>query len=432
MSTRVVVDANLIRKHGSKAVSYASYPTARHFARFEPAAYRKGLSSRNVGGLVRPLALYVHLPGRSTLADEEARRPAGFACAEQAAAYLSRLSREVELVAQTVSNGPLVRQVRIGTHWPGALTDEQLHGLLSVIDNAFQLRSSSDCEIDVDPLAADPSEMGSLRDIGFDRIYLRAPGKAVQSGEVMERAANLVAAARKYGCKSVAVHVTLPREAREGHAANDALAAVIAAQPERIALDMREILRAPDSNLELLDRTLHRLHAAGYLHIGLGRFAKPGDELALAQARSQLMYDLRGYTVGAEYDVIGLGVGAMGQIAGSYVQNAGSLDAYLAALEQGRLPVAHGWQLSPDDLVRRGVMRSLICHFETCMESIAIAYLVDFKDYFRTELGTLESYAREGIVDLDHEWISVTPRGRLLVESVCAVFDPHRSPSSLA
>jgi oxygen-independent coproporphyrinogen-3 oxidase len=94
-------------------------------------------------------------------------------------------------------------------------------------------------------------------------------------------------------------------------------------------------------------------------------------------------------------------------------------------LDQGRLPVARGIELTPDDLVRRAVIQSLSCNFRVSIESIELAYLVDFDAYFCSELADLRRLEKEGLVDLSPEWIVVTPRGRLLVRSICMVFDRY-------
>jgi oxygen-independent coproporphyrinogen-3 oxidase len=123
--------------------------------------------------------------------------------------------------------------------------------------------------------------------------------------------------------------------------------------------------------------------------------------------------------------MIGLGVSAIGRVGPSYYQNAKRLDDYYAALDAGRLPVVRGIELTPDDLVRRAVIQALSCHFRVSIESIELAYLVDFRKVFAEELKDLRRLAAEGLVELAPDWIVVTPKGRLLVRSICMVFDRY-------
>ena len=82
-------------------------------------------------------------------------------------------------------------------------------------------------------------------------------------------------------------------------------------------------------------------------------------------------------------------------------------------------------ELTADDLARRAVIQALACHFELAKESIEIAHLVEFDRYFAAEMKDLEKLERDGLVELDSDWIHVTPRGRLLVRCVCMVFDKY-------
>ena len=82
-------------------------------------------------------------------------------------------------------------------------------------------------------------------------------------------------------------------------------------------------------------------------------------------------------------------------------------------------------ELTKDDLVRRAVIQALACHFRLSIESIESSYLVDFADYFSGELEDLLHLQEDGLVELQPDWIVVTPKGRLLVRAVCMVFDRY-------
>ena len=75
--------------------------------------------------------------------------------------------------------------------------------------------------------------------------------------------------------------------------------------------------------------------------------------------------------------------------------------------------------------MRRAVIQALMCHFEVSLESINIAYLIDFNSYFAEELEELAMFVEDGMVTIDDQWISVTPRGRLLVRAISMVFDRY-------
>jgi oxygen-independent coproporphyrinogen-3 oxidase len=157
----------------------------------------------------------------------------------------------------------------------------------------------------------------------------------------------------------------------------------------------------------------------------MDHFARPDDELAQAQRRGNLHRNFQGYSTRAECDLVAFGISAIGTIGASYVQNVKTLDEYYDRLDQDVLPVMRGVELRADDLVRRAVIQALMCHFAVAVESIELAYLIDFRKYFAQELEQLQGFEREGLVEIDDEWITVTPRGRLMVRAISMVFDHH-------
>ena len=184
-------------------------------------------------------------------------------------------------------------------------------------------------------------------------------------------------------------------------------------------------LPSPEAKLQILTLAIGRLTRAGYLYIGMDHFAKPDDELALAQSQGRLQRNFQGYSTYPESDMLGFGISAIGRIGPTYYQNLKSLEEYYDALDAGRLPVWRGLELSQDDLVRRAVIQALICNFRLSIESIEISYLIDFKRYFAQELEDLKRLAEDGLVEMQPDWIVVTPRGRLIVRAVCMTFDRY-------
>jgi oxygen-independent coproporphyrinogen-3 oxidase len=86
---------------------------------------------------------------------------------------------------------------------------------------------------------------------------------------------------------------------------------------------------------------------------------------------------------------------------------------------------ARGIALDRDDILRRAVIMSLMCHFEVSKESIETVHMIKFDEYFKTEIAELKLFEDEGLVENTPEWISVTPKGKLLVRAVAMTFDRY-------
>jgi oxygen-independent coproporphyrinogen-3 oxidase len=57
--------------------------------------------------------------------------------------------------------------------------------------------------------------------------------------------------------------------------------------------------------------------------------------------------------------------------------------------------------------------------------AIEQAFPIVFADYFATELADLRALQADGLVQVGGAWISVTPKGRLLIRNLCMVFDRY-------
>ena len=443
----LVIDTRLLRKHGGNGPRYTSYPTADRFVEaFDAGAYRHWLSKRSIGGFKRPLGVYVHVPFCDTLCFYCACNKIATRDHARARKYVGYVAREAELVAGALGDDRRVSRLHWGGGTPTFLGDEESARLMAALRSSFELEPGGECSIEVDPRRVAPERVAFLARLGFNRLSVGVqdfdPGvqQAVNRIQSVAETRAVIEAARANGFKSVNIDLIhgLPRQTVSGFAAT--LERVLECAPDRIALyayahlpalfkPQRRIVEAdlprPEVKLELMTSAIRRLERAGFVHIGMDHFARPDDELAVAQRQGRLIRDFQGYSTGGASDLVGLGSSAIGRIGPAYAQNAKSLEDYYARLDAGVLPVLRGIELKPDDLARRAVIQALACDFAVSKESIGISHLLDFDRYFATELEDLGGLADDGLVEMDDEWIHVTPRGRLLVRVVCMVFDRY-------
>jgi oxygen-independent coproporphyrinogen-3 oxidase len=444
---RLAVDPDLVRKYGGSGPRYTSYPTADQFVEaFDAGAYRHWLRNRNVGGFARALALYVHLPFCDTICYYCACNKVVTRDHRRSAAYVEHLGREIALVAGHLGGDRRVTQMHWGGGTPTFLADAELAALMAMLRSSFDFSRECEQAIEVDPRRVTPERVALLAELGFNRISIGVQDfdpqvqRAVNRIQSVEETDAVIRAARRHGFRSVNVDLIygLPKQTLEGFART--LALVIESGADRIALysyahlptlfkPQRRLFEAelpvPEVKLALLAMAIERLQDAGYVYIGMDHFAKPGDDLAVAQRQGRLTRNFQGYSSGGDADIVALGVSAISKLGPVYAQNVKTLDEYYERLDRGALPVLRGVELDADDLARRAVIQALACHFEVSKESISIAHLLDFDRYFEPELEALEEHQADGLVNLGDEWISVTPNGRLLVRVLCMVFDKY-------
>ena len=443
----VVIDERLIRKYGGNGPRYTSYPTADRFVEaFDETAYRHWLANRNIGAFARPLGLYVHLPFCDTICLYCACNKITTRDRGRAHKYVRHLEREMALVADALGGERDVARMHWGGGTPTFLDEEDTVRLVEAVRSAFRFDRDAELAIEIDPRKADRTRIELLARLGFNRMSIgvqdfdEAVQRAVNRIQGYDETREAIEAGRANGFRSINMDLIygLPKQTIGGFART--LDRVVECGPDRIALysyahlpsvfkPQRRILDAdlpsPALKLELMTMAIRTLEDAGYLYIGMDHFARPGDELAVAQRQGRLARDFQGYTAGGDCDLVGLGISAIGRIGPTYVQNVKTLDDYYGRLDAGSLPVLRGVELSADDLLRRAVIQALACNFALSKESIGIAHLIDFDRYFAPEMKDLAELERDGLVQLERDWITVTQAGRLLVRSVCMVFDKY-------
>jgi oxygen-independent coproporphyrinogen-3 oxidase len=157
----------------------------------------------------------------------------------------------------------------------------------------------------------------------------------------------------------------------------------------------------------------------------MDHFARPDDELALAQRDGSLYRNFQGYSTHADCDLLGIGVTSIGKVDNTYAQNRRTLEEYYADIDAGRLSVFRGIELGRDDEIRRDVITRLICNFTLSYADVERTWDIDFAGYFRDELPKLAPMEDDGLLETSERGIDVLPRGRLLIRNICMAFDAY-------
>ncbi len=447
MHQSIVFDSELIRRYDRSGPRYTSYPTAVQFHDgFGADEYREIARATNASG--RPLSLYFHIPFCDTLCFYCACNKIPTKNRARAEPYLADLHRELALQAELFSRDRWVDQLHWGGGTPTFISHEQMRALMAETRRHFRLRDDDTGEysIEIDPREVREDTLSVLRDLGFNRLSM-----GVQDfDERVQRAVNRIQSetetfrvldrARELGFKSISLDLIygLPFQTVESFLVT--LDKIIAAGPDRLSVfnyahlpeifaPQRRIaaedLPSSTEKLAILQATIERLGEAGYVFIGMDHFARPDDELAIAQREGTLYRNFQGYSTHADCDLVGMGVTSIGKVGDSYGQNAKTVEAYHEALAEGRLPIVRGIVLDEDDRLRRAVMTALICHFELDYAAFRIPGGRTFIDYFAAELQALAPMEEDGLLNIDGRGIRILPRGRLLIRNICMVFDRY-------
>ena len=452
-------DEAVINKYNRSGPRYTSYPTALEFSPIPDGLETKILQNREARA---PLSLYFHIPFCRHLCYYCACNKIITKKNSDSGDYLQYLIAEIThkrrlLATPDDSSKPLVKQLHLGGGTPTFLRDEEMVQLWEFLQTQFEFlpEDEGDYSIEIDPRELSDETLKTLRNLGFNRISLGVQDldEAVQiavnrvhSAELIE---NVLNEAHELGFHSINIDLIygLPHQTSETF--EKTVNRIIEMAPDRLSVfnyahlperfkAQRQIkdkdLPEPATKLTMLGNTINTLTEAGYQYIGIDHFAKPNDELAVAQREGKLHRNFQGYTIMGDCDLLGFGVSSISQIANAntryILQNDTDLQAYQDNINAAKnnptvMPAVKVIKTSIKDRLREYVIMNLLCHDYIDFKDVNQKFGIDAITYFIDEIRQLGEMQKDRLVDMDAAGIRVLPKGRLLGRNVAMVFDEY-------
>ena len=435
-------DSALIQKYNQSGPRYTSYPTALEFSeRYDEPAFKRALERYPD----RPLSLYLHIPFCHKLCYF-------CACNKMVTRQPERVERYLDTLAQEIrQRAPLFRHRHVTQmHWGGGtptfLTPAQISRLMALLREQFDFAQGAELSIEIDPREIAMDMIDHLHGEGFNRISMGVQDfdKEVQRLVNREQDEGLIFAllerAKELGFLSTNIDLIYGLPSQTLSSFLHTLGRIIELNPQRLSVfnyahmpalfaAQRKIkqqdLPGAAQKMDILQHTIATLCDAGYQFIGMDHFARPDDELAVAQRAGRLHRNFQGYTTRGDCELLGMGVSAISMIGDSYVQNQKEMKSYAESVSRQGNGLWRGVALTTDDCVRRDVIKALICQFSINFDALENHYGIRFVDYFAEDLAQLRPLERDGLLDIMDRDINVTPKGRLLIRNICMCFDVY-------
>ncbi len=440
------VTAEILDRYNVPGPRYTSYPTAPEWVdTFGPADYDQTVRESNGKRPAAPISLYMHLPFCERLClfcgcnvvinkNHEISHP-----------YLEKLKWEIHELAGRLDRSRPVVQLHWGGGTPTYLSAAQLEDLFMYTRERFTFAPDAELGIEVDPRVTNEEQTRTLRRLGFNRISMGIQDftpivqETVHRIQPYRQTRALFDLCRALRFESINVDLIygLPHQSPETFV--DSVDKVIEMGPDRVAMFSyahvpwlkkqqgsfaKHIPQGMDK-FRIFRSGIERFTQAGYLYIGMDHFARADDELCAAQRDRTLHRNFQGYTTKAGADLFGVGVSSISGVGQVYAQNFRDLKSYYAAIEEPRLPTMRGIRLIDDDVVRRAVISRILCHCVLQKKEIEEEFGIRFDEYFADEIARLSPLARDGLVMLEPDSISVTSLGRIFIRNVGMVFDKY-------
>lgn len=439
-----LISDEMLEKYNRPGPRYTSYPTAPVWKDdFGPDDLEEYYAQADEHRT--PVSLYMHLPFCESLCLFCACNVSIQKDKQVAIPYLGVLKREIEHVGRMVSRSRQVIQFHWGGGTPTYLSPAQIEDLFEHTAQRFSFAKDAEIGIEIDPRVTTRAHLETLRRMGFNRLSMGIQDFQPKVQETIHRVQpyeltrDLIVAARELGFQSLNVDLIygLPYQTAESFTAS--IEQVVTLAPDRVAMfsyahvpwlkkqqgSFQAHLPEGAEKFRIFRAGLDKFLDAGYLYIGMDHFARPGDELAIAQQNRTLHRNFQGYTTKAGADLYGMGVSAISSIGGAYAQNRREVPAYQSAAAERGIATMRGYRLSDDDQIRRAVIGRLLCHTEVPKREIEREFSISFDEYFQPELERLQEPRDEGLVELQPDEIRVTPLGRVFIRNVAMIFDRY-------
>ncbi len=446
MST-LTVDLDLVRKYNVPGPRYTSYPPATHFISDVPVPNLLECIQTN-NHTQRPLSLYFHVPFCRSLCWYCGCTTVISTQQADSARYIEYLKKEMALMGKLLNPKRKVVQLHFGGGTPTFLTPDEIRGLGNFIHSRFEFDPDAEAGVEIDPRRLSRDHLGALREAGFNRASVGVQDHNPKVQSAVHRTQPFVETKmavdwiRSTGFKSLNIDLIygLPHQTETSF--EKTIDDVLWLKPDRFAvfsyahvpwikpaqrIFTDDVLPSAEMKLRLLKLTIEKLTAAGYVYIGMDHFARPDDELVIAQRQKTLQRNFQGYSTHGEADIYSFGMSSISQIDACYWQNLKELPAYYESLDQGKLPLSKGYILTDDDQIRRRTIMRLMCDMGLDYAAMSQYLELDFPAYFGGELAALEDLEADGLVQTSRQGLTVTEQGRLFIRNLAMRFDAYQT-----
>jgi len=443
------VDVELVKKYNVAGPRYTSYPPA---TKFTEAVKWPELAERILENnrTERDLSLYFHIPFCETLCWYCGCTTVITLNHKQGTTYNQYLEKEVAQMSTLLNPRRKVVQLHWGGGSPTFLHPDEIRRLGEIIHRHFKFSDSIEAGVEVDPRRLTRDHIVALREIGFNRASLGVQDfdpvvqEAVHRIQPREMTEQVLGWVRELGFTSVNFDLIygLPHQTVESF--NRTLDIVLGLSPDRLAVFSyahvpwvkpaqkileNKVLPSAEVKLQLLKTVSERLTEDNrYVYIGMDHFARPNDELAVAQRQKQLQRNFQGYSTKAGSDIYAFGMSSISQTPEAYWQNEKDLNKYYAALDAGQIPLARGYFVTDEDKIRRETIMRVMCDLSLDYGAMSQRLGIPFASYFEREIESLAAFEADGLVQRTPTGLEITNTGRLFIRNIAMSFDNTLAP----
>jgi len=370
-----------------------------------------------------PLALNVHLPfcpSRCLSCDRIAvvqHQPG------EIDHYVTNLANEVARTSELIGHRRALSRVHFGGGSPNHLSELALATVFSHIDEHFVVDANTQFSMELNPRRTSRAQLNFLKGLGVEHIKLEVRDvdanvqREIGRMHSLELLEDVISIAHGVNFESIGMDYLIGLPGQTAESCAQSIEAILSLGPDWLVCLPFHRRDSFTDRMVMFNQVQTDLTQAGYEWVGLNMFAKPQHELAVAQREGTLALNVLGYGTDVDLSVLGVGLGALGELPRLVTQNQTNLADWHQQVESGSLSVASAVRSDDSEVLQRKVMRSLMCR-----QSISVDSLTETQRESWIRPLARQGYADEalggyrltelGLTMLPHVWTDSSPAFR--------------------
>lgn len=435
---------SLVQKYNVPGPRYTSYPTVPYWdeSSFSLKSWTETLlRSFKESNSTEGISLYIHLPFCESLCTFCGCHKRITKRHEVEHPYIEAVLKEWNLYCELFTEKPIIKEIHLGGGTPTFFSPENLQHLINGILAKAEKAANYEFSFEGHPNNTTRLHLQTLFDLGFRRVsfgvqdYAEKVQQAIHRIQPFHNVAKVTFWAKEIGYTSISHDLVfgLPFQTLDNEI--DTIEKTNSLSPDRLAFysyahvpwikgNGQRGFKDEDVPKDEAKRQLYEvgktlLAEKGYYEIGMDHFAQKEDAMYTAFKEGKLHRNFMGYTASKTQLMIGLGVSSISDSWYAFAQNEKELEGYYNRLNQNELPVFRGHVLTDEDLIIRKHILNLMCQFYTTWDNDSFY----FNALLPEILYNLDELKNDGLLELTHNSLTVTEKGKPFVRNICMAFD---------
>lgn len=437
------MDTNLIQKYNIAGPRYTSYPTV-PFWNKEGIEYDSWINSTKKAfaesNSSEGVSIYIHLPFCESLCTFCGCHKRITKQHHVEEPYIETVLKEWGLYCNLFDEKPRIKEIHLGGGTPTFFSPENIEKLINGILAKAEKCDEFEFSFEAHPNNTTKEHLKTFYDLGFRRNsfgvqdYDPKVQKTINRIQPYETVKQVTDWSKEIGYTSISQDLVfgLPHQTKESII--DTINKTKTLKPDRIAFysyahvpwikgvgqrgyDENDLPSAEEKRV-LYETGKQLLHDLGYVEIGMDHFALKTDSMHKAMENKTLHRNFMGYTASKTQLMIGLGMSSISDSWYAFAQNAKTVEEYTELVNQGKIPIFRGHELSEEDLVIRKHILNIMCHFETSWATDDMKF-----PELQESIERLREMESDGLVDISEDGLKLPEHARPFVRNVCMAFD---------